>query len=67
MALKYASMAQMSKADVTGLCKDARMTYPTTYTPTKFQMCLDLPTHIAVKMEEFEDVSVDIGSIGNSK
>ena len=64
MALKYASMMNMSKNDLLALCTDLEMHYPATYTPNKFQMCLDIPAHISKFKQDLEDVSANIGYMG---
>ena len=47
MALKFPTMMKMSRIDLLAMAQDLDMHYPTTYTPSKFQMCLDMPSHIA--------------------
>ena len=64
MALRFPSMMKMSNADLLAMAQDLDMHYPTTYTPSKFQMCLDMPSHIAKFKQDLEDVSADIGHMG---
>ena len=63
MALKYASMMNMTKCDLIGLCGDLNIEYPQ-QAPTKFQMCLDIAkfkTELNMMEAKLEDVSADIG------
>ena len=47
MALKFPTMMKMSKIDLIAMAHDLDMNYPTTFAPDKFQICMDIPAHIA--------------------